>query len=307
MVYAQIINEIVSPHRLIASFPFVVEKLYLCRQYILNPMKLKEDIKFVAKHIAIAFVAVCVLGVCVLQILKFATHHGEAIVMPDLVGMNLSEVELVLGDQGLECMVVDSVHEKNRAPGEVVEQHPVAGTKVKSGRIVYLTINSMRAEEKIVRDMRNRPFREVRGELESLGFVVTDEDIIRVPSEYSNLVLDARYKGRSLEGGERIPVGSRIVLEVGAAEGEGGMVIVPHLTGVSSLTAQTMIRESSLTVGRLDYDETPNGNEDSYYVYWQSKRPGANTPAGSRIDLRLSRDPHKQAPTQTYDEDDEFF
>lgn len=266
-----------------------------------------DNIKFVVKHLAIAFVVVCVLGICVLQILKFSTHHGEAIGMPDLVGMNLSEVELVLEDQGLKYMVVDSVHEKNRTPGEIVEQHPVAGVKVKSGRIVYLTINSMLAEEKTVRDMRNRPFREVRGELESLGFIVDDEDIIRVPSEYSNLVLDVRYKGRSLEGGERIPVGSRIVLEVGAAEGEGGMVVVPHLTGISSLTAQTMIRESSLTVGRLDYDETPNGNEDSYFVYWQSKRAGTSSPAGSRIDLKLSRDPNKQAPTQVYDEDDEFF
>lgn len=271
-------------------------------------MEIKDSIKFVAKHLAIAFVAVCVLGFCVLQVLKFATHHGEAIGMPDLVGMNLSEVELTLEEQGLECMVVDSVHEKNRAPGEVVEQSPVAGTKVKRGRIVYLTINSMRPEEKVVRDMRNRPYREVRGELESLGFKINDEDVIHVPSEYANLVLDVRCNGRSLEGGERIPVGSRIILEVGAAEGEGGIVTVPHLTGISSATAQTMIRESSLTVGRLDYDETPNGNEDAYYVYWQSKRPGSSANAGARIDLKLSRDPHKQAPANTtYDEDDEFF
>lgn len=263
-----------------------------------------EKIKFLAKHILIAFLAVVVLLFVILQVIKFATHHGESIAVPQLVGLNPAEAEQMLAETGIVCEVVDSVHEKNIAPGQIVEQTPVAGTSVKSGRVIYITINAKKKKTIMVKDMRNRPLREVESLLVAEDLII--EEVVRVPSEYNDLVLDVKYQGRPLEPNAQIPQGSRLVLEVGSSSESGEEVVVPQLIGLTPAMAEQRILENQLVVGRIDFDETPNGNENAYFVYQQSKRAGSMTGAGSRIDIKLSKNPRKQ-PVNEPSNDEEFF
>ncbi|MDO4190245.1 MAG: PASTA domain-containing protein [Bacteroidales bacterium] len=265
-----------------------------------------DSIKFGVKHLVIAAIVVSMLVFATLQVLKYATHHGESISVPELIGMNPSEAEQALSDLDLSYCIIDSVHEKHFSPGEIVEQTPKAGTSVKGGRVIYLTIQAFKPLERTVGVVCNQSYREVLARLESCGF---DVEVIEVPSEYSSLVLDVRYQGKSLKESPdaKLPEGSHLVLEVGKVADGSEIVTMPHLTGLLSQTAQTLIRESSLVVGRIDYDETPVGNDDSYYVYWQSKHAGSSVAVGSRVDIKLSRDPNKKSTTTTSNDDEEEF
>ena len=77
-----------------------------------------------------------------LQWLDSYTRHGEAVVVPDVKGMNLRIAENELDKQSLKSIVIDSSYVKGIAPGAILEQNPAGGSKVKSGRTVYLTVNA---------------------------------------------------------------------------------------------------------------------------------------------------------------------
>ena len=70
------------------------------------------------------------------------THHGEAIALPDVRKHSFADAVSVLEDLGMEVQVNDTGYVKALPPGTVLEMLPAAGTVVKSGRIIYLTINA---------------------------------------------------------------------------------------------------------------------------------------------------------------------
>ena len=69
------------------------------------------------------------------------THHGEAVVGPDVKGMTVGEAGKVCENKGLACVISDSTYVKDKPAGCILDYNPAAGQKVKEGRINYLTIN----------------------------------------------------------------------------------------------------------------------------------------------------------------------
>ena len=70
------------------------------------------------------------------------THHGQSYVVPDIKHKSLEQAQLLLQNQQMQGIVVDSTFVKELSPGIVLEQKPEAGMRVKEGRTVYLTINT---------------------------------------------------------------------------------------------------------------------------------------------------------------------
>ena len=71
------------------------------------------------------------------------THHGEAVVVPDVKGMTVGEAGKVFENKGLACVISDSTYVKDKPAGCILDYNPAAGQKVKEGRIIYLTINAI--------------------------------------------------------------------------------------------------------------------------------------------------------------------
>ena len=66
------------------------------------------------------------------------TNHGETITVPNLLGMQLSEVEKVIGDNSLQYIVADSTaFDPNSEALSVLNQIPKADAKVKENRKIY--------------------------------------------------------------------------------------------------------------------------------------------------------------------------
>lgn len=70
------------------------------------------------------------------------TEHGISVQVPDLSGLALTEVETTLSEKKLSFAIIDSAEYDPSFPrGSVISQYPDAGSQVKTGRELKLTIN----------------------------------------------------------------------------------------------------------------------------------------------------------------------
>lgn len=148
-----------------------------------------------------------------LQWLDGYTRHGEAVVVPDVKGMNLRLAENELDKQALKSIVIDSSYVKGMPPGSILEQNPSGGSKVKEGRTIYLTINADSAPKVAVPDiMDNSSLRQAEAKLRALGFKLTEPEYINGEKDW---VYNIKYRGRNLKAGEKIPHEAVLTLCVG--------------------------------------------------------------------------------------------
>lgn len=142
------------------------------------------------------------------------THHGQEVRVPDVKELPMNVAAATLDRGGFSYEVIDSVYEARVGAGCVVSQTPTAGAAVKPGRTVYLTVVASSPKTVVVPEYEGMSLRTVQASFEGLG--LKHVDVEYVPSDYEDLVLGARINGRELHSGERIPLNSSIVLEVGA-------------------------------------------------------------------------------------------
>ena len=256
-------------------------------------------------NIIVVVAVVIMLGISTLTFLKYYTRHGEFVITPELKGLYEDEAESILKQNMLRMEIVDSVYLRNEKPGIIVEQTPKAGGKVKSGRVVYLTINAKAKKQVVVPNVLNVSRRQAESTLKSLGFTIGNIEI--VPSEYADLVLEIKYKGQSVEMGEQLPDGAVLSLKVGenGENYEGSMAFVPILIGLSQSTAENKIEANELIVGIISYDVPPanDAEKTQYMVYRQSPDPGERVVPETRVHIWLSKDAKKGQAQQQ----DDFF
>lgn len=145
--------------------------------------------------------------------LKLYTRHGKAVLVPDVKAMALPDALRILDREGFRYDIIDSLFIDEAVPGTVVEQTPAGGSKVKEGRIVYISINAYSPRMITCPKVADMSMRQALSTLESRG--LTDIKVQEVPSEYPDLALGLQYRGETLEAGDKIPAGSTVTLLVG--------------------------------------------------------------------------------------------
>ena len=161
----------------------------------------------------IAMMAVVILLLFgVLKWLDVYTRHGEAVVVPDVKGMTVGEAEMLLRNHGLVCVVSDSNYVKNKPAGSILELNPSAGQKVKEGRTIYLTINTLDVPLRLVPDVAdNSSVRQAQAKILAAGFKLSENELISGEKDW---VYGVKYKGRQLNMGDKVPVGATLTLSV---------------------------------------------------------------------------------------------
>ena len=141
------------------------------------------------------------------------THHGEKIAVPDVRRKLFADAEHILTSKELKVVVSDTGYVKTLPPDCILEQSPEAGKEVKSGRVVYVVINSSHSPTLTIPDIiDNCSYREARAKLTAMGFKVGPTEYI--PGE-KDWVYGLKSKGRMLRTGEKVSVNDVLVIQVG--------------------------------------------------------------------------------------------
>lgn len=170
-------------------------------------------------NLLLAIVASCALLYGVLKYLDSYTRHNEAVLVPDVKGMMLEDAAPLFKAGQLRFEVIDSVFSKDVAPGSVVELVPKAGSKVKEGRIVFVTINALTAQMGRIPEVEDLSFRQAYALLRSRGF--TTVEVEYVPGEYKDLAIAVELQqGGTLNPDANVPLSAALKLIVSSGTTE---------------------------------------------------------------------------------------
>ncbi|RYZ51150.1 MAG: PASTA domain-containing protein [Sphingobacteriales bacterium] len=240
----------------------------------------------VLKHLAIMAVlgALLLLGFFFFY-LPNTTNHGETISVPDVVGMQMAELEDFLDDRSLKYYIHDSTYNLDKKPFVVLTQYPPKGSKVKEGRKIYVTIN-----------MKNPPKikmpKLIDGSVKNAQMILKSYDlrlgqITYVPDLQQNAVLKQIINGKEVAPGSEIAKGSTVDLVVGDGLGNAEFE-TPNIVGMPADEASVLLAGQGLQLGNIIY--TPNSGQPDGVVIRQRPVAGQGSliRAGAIVDIWVS-------------------
>ena len=92
--------------------------------------KLLKD-KKLYKNVVLAGVVLILLFVGWLKYLSIYTNHDDFILVPELYDIEISSLDSLVYSYGLRYEIIDSIFDKSKLKGVVVNQDPLPNTKVK--------------------------------------------------------------------------------------------------------------------------------------------------------------------------------
>lgn len=217
-------------------------------------------------NVLVGFVlALAFFGLFLLS-LGWLTGHGNAAVVPNLIGKSFEEAKLLLEKAGFEYKIQDSVYVDTVPPLQIIKQIPDADEVVKSNRTILLIVRSVDPPLVEMPNLIGYSFRNAEAILGTMGLNVGDT-ILR-PDFARNAVLEQLYQGTPIATGTRVRKGSLISLVVG--DGIGDLPFgVPALIGLDFASAKSILDSSRLGFGAIVLDA---GLSDtlSGFIYRQS-------------------------------------
>ncbi|MCR5326755.1 MAG: PASTA domain-containing protein [Bacteroidales bacterium] len=240
---------------------------------------------------AVVFIVGLILLVNIL--LGVITQHGKEITVPDFTNMSVAEARETARHNGVRVDVIDSVYVRRMQRGAVFTQTPAPGSKVKKGRRVLLTINTVVPKQVTMPNLVGYSMRQAKAELASRG--LTLGRLIYISDIATNNVLRQLYRNREIKLGESVESGAAIDLVVGL-NSDDSRTYAPNVVGQKYLRAVDAVHDNSLNVTKFVFDREVRDYTDSLnaVVYRQSPA-SVETPLtmGAGVALWLTLDSEK--------------
>ena len=248
--------------------------------------------RWILRNLIGAAIFVLVLVVLASVGLNLITRHGKTVSAPDFTNLTVAQAEELASREHVRVEVVDSVFVRRLAGGVVYRQSPRAGSTVKKGRNIFLTINSVVPRKVVMPNLYGYSVTEARSELQNRGLNLGRLNYVRDLA--TNTVLGQYYEGREVKAGDLVVSGSSIDLKVGVGK-EDSETRVPRVIGMKYVTAVDALHDRFLNVGRIRFDNDVRSYADSMnaVVYKQDSQGGASRLLGANIDLYLTLDESK--------------
>ncbi len=230
-------------------------------------------------HALIALAASLVILILVFIILKHYGRVGQEYKTPYVVGTYIDELDD--GGLGLQYIIIDSIYQPNQRGGMILKQDPDSGSYIKRGRKIYLTITAFNPENASMPDLRSLSVRNAISQLENAGLHGGKLTFVNDPH---HVVIEQRYKGRTVSPGRQMEKGALVDLVVGRGTGSG-QTIVPYLVGMSPIKARRNILSASLNVGAEHYDGITDMSRAIVYKQSPSYTGRSETEYGVGVEL----------------------
>ncbi len=206
--------------------------------------------------------------------------------VPEVVGLQVSEAVSLLEKDGFDTIISDTSYGLQVPVGAVFFQKPDAGAVVKEGRTVYLFVSGG-VKTITVPQLKGKSILDAKFALERLGLKLGRVE--RIPSSQpEDMIFDQQYADGTL-----LKQGEYVGITVSAGRG-GGSIVVPDLIGKSLTEARKILADSSLTVGKINYQPSstllPNTILDQY------PSSGNSLNSGDAVDLFVTKPTDKNNP-----------
>jgi serine/threonine-protein kinase len=211
--------------------------------------------------------------------------------VPQVVGLQVSEAVNILEADGFEPLISDTSYGLQVPVGAIFFQKPDAGAVVKEGRTVYLFVSGG-VSTITVPQLKGKSILDAKFALERLGLKLGRVE--RIPSSHpEDMIFDQQYaEGTLLKQGEFVGV----TISVGRG---GGSIIVPDLIGKSLTEARKILADSSLIIGKINYQPSstllPNTILDQY------PSSGNSLNSGNAVDLFVTKPSDRNLPDEEND------
>jgi eukaryotic-like serine/threonine-protein kinase len=233
------------------------------------------------KNITLLFaVVVFIYFLFTILIMPLYTRHWQGVNVPNVAFMSIGAAEKIMADIDLKAVVAAEKYEKNYPPGFVVFQNPEAGSLVKNGRRIYLTIG--KGKQQIpVPGLIGLSLRDAR-------FII-DQSNLKLGSvtyEVDSIFHAGTVSSQSVDSLVNVPVG-RIIDLIMSLGYEPSEFIVPELIGKSETDARLAIKRAGLILGALSYQPTDKLVPKT--VLYQSIESGLTVGRGDTLNIVVSR------------------
>ena len=220
--------------------------------------------------------------------LRFYTHHGHTISVPDFKGLKMSRALQIAKHEDLQLQIIDSTFIDYMPKGCIVDQTPRPGTHVKKNRTIFITTNAFNRAMVSVPKIVGLSYRQGKATLEMHGLHVGE--LIYKPDFAKNNILKQMFEGQEIAEGTRIDKGSKIDLVLGDGHGNNATPL-PNLNGLTQFEATNELNNAYLNVGNVVIENAATAADSmNARVYRQEPAyfgSGARATLGGRVDLWL--------------------
>lgn len=240
-------------------------------------------------HLLIAIALGFILFWLIIKSLDTFTRHGEVYIVPDFDGQTVQQIQEQNYEEFFVLTVIDSVYDKKRDKGTVIQQHPFPGSRVKQGRHVYLTIVSERPEMVALPNLKNLSLRQALVTLESIDLNIGKLDYVDYFAR--NAVVDQVIDNEPVEPGTEVVVGSSLDLLVGKGPITTGTPI-PLLIAKKQTEAIEALHYAYLNIGKQYFTDGDDTAHARIFKTNPSPLSGEMLPLGETVDVWYRSDEH---------------
>ena len=227
--------------------------------------------KFFWINFILALLVLYVIFYFTMRNLDTYTNHSVKIQVPNLKGIQLSELDDSLKLLEIEYKIRDSVFSDDYPTGMIIQQDPLPHSEdfpnyIKPNRTIYLTIVKKQEIYKIIPDLLSYVTSKNIGKskLEKLGFKV---ELEVKDHKDKDKVLELRYENEVLKTGKKLVKGSTIKLIFGSGD-KGKPIELPDFKGMNIYLATQKASEIGLDLEVQYYDSVLNLNDSNFAVVY---------------------------------------
>ena len=239
-------------------------------------------------HLSLFIVLVVGILIMTYYWLGAYTNHGETIVVPDLKGKPWKSLEQGLTLKHLKMQIADSsIYIVDQPGGQVIEQDPPPGSRVKENRSIYLTVSKFVPPQVKMPNVIDVSDRQAEAILMSYGLKTGQRKY--QPDLAKNAVLEISTNGRVLHPGDEVPKGTIIDMLLGDGFGNT-QVKVPMLINLTIDEAIFVLTGSKLATGSITYDDDVKDPSSAIvYRQWPVAGDSTSLKQGEPVDIYLKR------------------
>ncbi len=215
-------------------------------------------------HLGLIIISFFIIILLIFFSLKIYTRHGKEYVVPDISGKLIQEIEQMEEMSPFNIVIIDSIFQEETLSGTILSQEPVANSKAKKGRKIYLTVASFSGDDIDMPSCVDMSLKLAVQTLTDVGLRIGN--ISFVQGNIPNIVVAQQKNGKQIKQNTKVKRGEVIDLVVEMTESQT-TTNMPDVLGKTEEEAEKMLWAAGLNVGKKDFEGKKDKNHSRVVSY----------------------------------------